>query len=348
MFGDQVPTTPATDDSAPIELGIGFIPSRSGEITAVRFFKGAGNTGAHTGSVWSSTGTRLATVSFIGEGDYGWQTAWLATPLAVQAGTSYVVSYYAPRGHYSATGGFFQQDWVRGSLTAAQGTNGRYRYAEGGGFPASSWNATNYFVDIVFERAPQGLTVTSRAPAADATEVLADVAPRIDFSETINAVGWTMTLSQGASPVEGTASLSADRTRLVFQPASSLAASTTYTVRVSGATSADGVVLTTQTWSFTTATATSPTVNLLANLTPSADAQDSDPLEVGLAFAPSVAGQVTGVRFYKGTGNGGVHTGSLWGPDGTRLATVAFTGESAVGWQSAHFDAPVEVKSGTT
>ena len=31
-----------------------------------------------------------------------------------------------------------------------------------------------------------------------------------------------------------------------------------------------------------------------------------------MKFRASVAGYVTGIRFYKGTGNTGTHTGSLW------------------------------------
>jgi hypothetical protein len=347
MFGDQVPATTSVDDNSPVEVGVAFAPSQSGSVTGIRFFKGAGNTGAHTGAVWSASGTKLASVSFVGESSAGWQTAWLANPLAVQAGTSYVVSYYAPRGHYAATPAFFGDDWVRGSLKASASGNGRYRYAEGGGFPTSSWNSTNYFVDVVFERAPVGVAVASVLPASGATGVLADVVPRIDFTEAVNQTGWSMTLSQGSSAVSGSASISADRRRLVFQPATALAPSTSYTVRVQGVTSGDGVVLDPQVWTFTTAAATTQTVNLMADLAPSADSQDNDALELGTAFTPSVAGLVTGVRFYKGTGNTGVHTGSLWGPDGTRLATLTFTGESAGGWQSAQFDTPVAVTAGT-
>src|SRR4051794_39968894 len=39
---------------------------------------------------------------------------------------------------------------------------------------------------------------------------------------------------------------------------------------------------------------------------------DSDSVELGMKFRADQAGFVTGVRFYKGTGNTGTHTGSLW------------------------------------
>ena len=69
---------------------------------------------------------------------------------------------------------------------------------------------------------------------------------------------------------------------------------------------------------------------------------DAAAVELGLKFRSSVAGAVTGVRFYKGIGNGGTHTGSLWSATGTKLlATATFAGETATGWQTASFDKPV-------
>ncbi len=60
-------------------------------------------------------------------------------------------------------------------------------------------------------------------------------------------------------------------------------------------------------------------------------------------FHASTDGFVTGVRFYKGAGNGGTHVGSLWSTAGERLATATFTGESATGWQTVTFDQAVPV-----
>lgn len=119
-------------------------------MTAIRFFKGVGNSGTHTGSVWNAAGTRLATVTFTNETASGWQTATLATPLPLAAGTTYTVSYYAPNGNYSSTGGFFGSDFVKGPLTAGAGSNGLYLYGSGGGMPVNSWGSTNYFADLVF------------------------------------------------------------------------------------------------------------------------------------------------------------------------------------------------------
>ena len=78
-------------------------------------------------------------------------------------------------------------------------------------------------------------------------------------------------------------------------------------------------------------------------------ASDSDTgsVEVGLKFSSSVAGSVTGVRFYKGTRNTGTHIGHLWSSSGTLLATVTFTNETASGWQQASFSTPIQITANT-
>lgn len=70
--------------------------------------------------------------------------------------------------------------------------------------------------------------------------------------------------------------------------------------------------------------------------------------ELGLKFKSGVAGYVTGVRFYKSAQNTGVHTGNLWDSSGKLLATVTFSGETASGWQSATFAAPVSIAANVT
>ena len=154
MFPTQTPVTPSDSDATGIELGTAFTPSVAGSVTAIKFYKGSGNTGTHTGSLWTSTGTKLASVTFAGESASGWQTAQLATPVDLTAGQTYVVSYFAPKGHYSSTGAFFNSPVTNGPLTAVSTNNGLYRYGSTSGFPTSSWNATNYFVDVVFRYAP--------------------------------------------------------------------------------------------------------------------------------------------------------------------------------------------------
>lgn len=348
LFTNQVPQTPSADDSSPVELGTAFVPGRNGKVTGIRFHKGAGNGGTHTGSLWSEGGSRLATVTFGSETASGWQQATLSSPVSVTAGTTYVVSYYAPQGHYSYTPGFFATPLVSADLTGPAGANGRYLYGVDGGFPTYSYNATSYFVDVVYEPDLPTIAVTDRLPAPSATGVPRGVAPSIELDAPV-ATGYSMTVQQGSSPIAGTVSRSADQRTLTFTPADPLPADAVLTVTVSGVVSTLGAVLPTQTWTFTTEPATTVLTSLFTSQTPTVPAaDDGDAVELGTAFTPSVDGEVTQVRFYKGAGNNGVHTGSVWTASGTRLATVTFGGESASGWQTATFATPVALTAGQT
>ena len=76
---------------------------------------------------------------------------------------------------------------------------------------------------------------------------------------------------------------------------------------------------------------------------------DSQAIELGVRFRAEQDGNVLGVRFFKGgPENGGSHVGSLWGPDGTVLATATFVGETATGWQEVLFSDAVPVLAGVT
>ncbi|MEV6985327.1 DUF4082 domain-containing protein [Sphaerisporangium sp. NPDC051017] len=79
-----------------------------------------------------------------------------------------------------------------------------------------------------------------------------------------------------------------------------------------------------------------------------ASVNEPDPLEIGVKFTADQPGLITGVRFYKGPGNTGTHIGNLWTTAGQNLATGTFTGETASGWQTLTFTAPVQVSPGTT
>ena len=344
MFGDEIPTSESVADGAPVEVGTAFTPSRDGTIKSIRFYRGPGNDGPHTGSLWSSTGTRLATVAFAASSSYGWQTANLATPLAVEAGQTYVVSYYAPTGHYALTNAFFSQPWTAGDLTAPATGNGRYVYGTGGGFPANSWNSANYFVDVVFARSAPTIAVVSKAPAEAAT----DVSRSADISLTMSralAPGWSVVVSSGGEPVAGSATLSGDGRTITFDPASALPPGRAVLATVRGLVSEYGATVPDVSWTFTTIDEHS----LLDDLVPAVDdSNDSSAVELGMAFSTSRAGSVTAIRFYKGYQSTGVHTGSLWTADGLRLATVTFQNETAHGWQRAALSTPVELQVGQT
>jgi hypothetical protein len=78
------------------------------------------------------------------------------------------------------------------------------------------------------------------------------------------------------------------------------------------------------------------------------DSNDGSSVVLGVKFSSEVAGNVTGIRFYKAPANIGTHIGSLWSAGGTMLASGTFTGETASGWQQLYFSSPVAIAANTT
>ena len=152
-------TVPAVVDSGPdsaVQLGVKFRSDVAGTIRGIRFHKGVGNTGTHVGSLWSSTGTRLANATFTNETASGWQEVTFPTPVAITANTVYVASYHTTTGHYSLNANYFVSGGAdNGPLhalsTGASGGNGVYRYGASNLFPDQTWNASNYWVDVLFQ-----------------------------------------------------------------------------------------------------------------------------------------------------------------------------------------------------
>lgn len=151
----QTPTlTDLTDANQSLELGVKFRTDVSGFVRGVRFWKGTFNTGTHTGSLWSSGGTLLATGTFTNETASGWQELRFATPVAVSADTTYVASYHSSQ-YYSATPEYFKPGSAdNGSLHLLRdgddGGNGVYSYGATTVFPTRTSQGSNYFVDVIF------------------------------------------------------------------------------------------------------------------------------------------------------------------------------------------------------
>ena len=167
------PAVAANPDPSSVEIGVRFQSDTAGYIKGIRFYKGAGNTGPHTGKLWTASGTLLASATFSGETASGWQEVRFATPVAITANTTYVASYYAPSGFFSYTVPYFTSQVTSPPLRALAngdgGGNGLYRYGAGGGFPTSTSNAANYWVDVVFDyNAGSAPTLTALAPSSAA------------------------------------------------------------------------------------------------------------------------------------------------------------------------------------
>ena len=272
--GSVTPVVANDPDTSPIEVGVKFRSSQSGSITGIRFYKGAQNTGTHIGSLWTSTGSRLGTATFSGESASGWQQASFSTPIPVTADTTYVASYSAPAGRYSVNENYFTSAaTTTGPLTALRegtdGSNGVYASSPGV-FPTSMYRSSNYWVDVSFTTAPSAPdttppTVNAVLPADGATGVAVGATARATFSEPVDSTSITMSLTGPGGAVPGTRTYDPASRSLTLAPASALAASTTYSVSVSGAQDPAGNTMVPVTWVFTTAAAppadtTPPTV----------------------------------------------------------------------------------------
>jgi O-glycosyl hydrolase len=77
------------------------------------------------------------------------------------------------------------------------------------------------------------------------------------------------------------------------------------------------------------------------------DGGPDSPVELGVKFRSDVAGNLTGIRFYKATANTGTHVGNLWSSSGTLLASATFSNETASGWQQVSFASAVPITSNT-
>ena len=284
----------------------------------------------------------------------GWQELDFSTPVAVTAGTTYVASYFTSTGHSAATAHGLASAVTNGPLTALAG-GGVYAYGSANTSRPARYNASNYWVDVVYSP-----TSGSHAAGGDdgvaglgATGGAVSVAPSATFSQPVTPGTVSFTVKDsGGNSVAGTVGFNGGDTVATFTPTSSLAASTTYTATVSGAQNASGTPMSGPfSWSFTTGAVAQCPCSIWQDGTPTGAVDSTDPnaQTLGVQFQACSSGFITGVRFYKEADDTGAHTGSLWTSAGTLLASA---GRSAArprqGWQELDFSAPVAVTAGTT
>lgn len=345
----DTPATITDQDSVAVELGMKFRSSVATQVTGVKFYKGPQNTGTHIGSLWTSTGTKLASVTFAGESASGWQTAMFATPVSIAANTTYVISYFAPNGKYSSNENYFTTAHTNGTLTALQdgadGGNGVYRYTASSAFPNSTWGASNYWVDVVTASSDTtSPSVSVTAPAAGST---------ISGTTTITATASdNVAVSSVQFKVDGTNVGTADTTSPYSASWDTIAVTNGSHILTAVATDSSGNTATSSNVTVTVDNQEPPVSDTSlwsSNDTPAVVA-DSDPasVELGAKFRVSQATNVKAIKFYKGPGNTGTHTGSLWASNGTKLASVTFGSETASGWQTAQLATPVAINANTT
>lgn len=347
---NATPATISVSDGNSVELGMRFTVASNGTITGMRFYKGPQNTGTHIGTLWTTSGTPLGSVTFSNETASGWQSASFSAPISVTAGTSYVISYHTSAGYYSANSGYFNTVASNGQLSAPQSSvnagNGLFAYGAGAVFPTGTYNATNYWVDVYYQpdtnQAPvahddSGFTTPGNAPVQIAASAL--------LANDTDANGDTLSITGVSAAANGSVAYDAVTKLVTFTPTANYQGSAGFTYTVSdgrgGAASANVAL-----------TVTAPVVSSSLfgpGFTPAlVTVNDKNAVELGMKFTSSQAGTISGIRFYKGPQNTGPHTGTLWNASGTMLGTLTFTNETASGWQTASFQTPIAIAADTT
>jgi Domain of unknown function (DUF4082) len=328
-----------SNDATPVELGVKFRADSVGYITGLRFYKASTNIGTHIGHIWSSSGTQLGSATFTSETASGWQQVTFSTPISVSPNITYIASYYAPSGNYSATTGDFATTGVdspplHALADGADGTNGLYVYtaSQNGGFPNNRYISTNYWVDILYVGI-QSYSISGTITGA-------------------GGAGASVTLTGGASNMTTATDGSSNYTfNGVFAGSYSVIPSLAGVAFVPGS---QNVIITGS--SLTGVNFTVPQIcpcNTIwqPSTQPSiVDSGDALSYELGVKFRTDSDGYILGVRFYKAATNTGLHIGNVWSTSNTGypLATSQFVNESTSGWQQVLFTNPVPVSANTT
>lgn len=341
-----LPTMTSIDDGTPVTLGARFVPTESGVVNGLEFYRAAGTGTGQTGTLFTGGGTPLAEVTFPADAATGWQYAELSAPVRLQPGSEYVVAYTTRQ--YSVATGYWNPSRSSGPLRVDE-SSGLYSY--GSPFPTSSVS-TNYLVDVRFTPDQQAPVVTDRSPATGTTDAATDGDVVVTFDQAVHAEARVTVAAEGTA-VPGTTTRSAGDTTLTWTPSTALPAGGIVTVSVTGAAAAattDSESVPDITWRFRTAGgATTLFSSFLGSTAPDSLASgDSSAVELGVQLTTDRDITVQAIRYYRGTDPGAPGTGSLWSADGARLATVEFSPASGTGWQTALLDTPVPLAASTT
>jgi len=131
-------------------VGNDFSSSTSGNVTHLRYYRAAEETGLHTLKLWNLSGTLLGsvTVDFGSDLTAGWETGRLSgNGIPIQAGVSYTVTVTTTGPRQSKTACGFSTPISNGPITATGG-----RWVEGNGIFPTNGSCSNFWTDVVFAK----------------------------------------------------------------------------------------------------------------------------------------------------------------------------------------------------
>ena len=272
----QIPTGSSTyreDFGQGIEVGLKIVPNMNGYITSLRFYKPLDNTDtSHIGHIWDGQENLLATATTAGESDYGWQEATLATPLFVNRGQVYIISFGFTADSYQATFGQFTAPMTapgfvaypsgdsRNTAVGSGTSNSVYTYVAGQ-YPGSPGTNHYYHIDAVFSGYAEDvlpLSVVKAEPTANSYAVKRTAPIRLTFDQPLNPATVTTANVQlrdsNNQLVPRSVSFDQAKRAITITPTVTLSENTRYSVTVTSAvTDIRGESLAENySWSFTT------------------------------------------------------------------------------------------------
>ena len=152
---DPLGVSTGNDSAQPIEVGTKFRTAESGLITSIRIFKPTAATWNLRGRLRLPDGTVLGESADLAVSGIGWMDLPLSAPVPVEAGTTYVASYFSSSGDYSYTNSYFAAAFDNPPLRALaggeDGANGVYRYGAITSLPLDqAFQSASYWADLTF------------------------------------------------------------------------------------------------------------------------------------------------------------------------------------------------------
>jgi hypothetical protein len=199
IFGNAVPAYPVGGAGA-ATMGVKFWSSQPGTISAIRFYRGLTDPDGYVARLYTAGGTLLASATLSADSCSVpcWEVAKFASPIPISANTTYIATYYSDVGHGAWNDGGLSNGVTNGPLTApassAVGGNGLLIYANA--FPTGTFEASNWYVDVLFTPTAPTLTLSFSPPK-----------PSIPANASLGSVVATITPTwSNGSPFTGTLS----------------------------------------------------------------------------------------------------------------------------------------------
>jgi hypothetical protein len=222
LYTTQTPSSTNNSDGAPgITRGMYVTFAADGVVSGIRFFATTTVSGVYSGALWQTVtsdpntggGALLAskvmgTVPTPGV----WNSILFDTPVNVTAGTPYRVGAFSGDGRYVATAHLFDGPIVNGNITAPAngspllgGTANQNQFIINAtlAYPTGQFNATGYFVDVLFQAGPHHGTADFGLDlaVASAGDRPSSGAGHLDLQFDLTATGLTPTLVVPVDPI---------------------------------------------------------------------------------------------------------------------------------------------------